>query len=133
MFKDVIYACDVIVAGFAKRSYTCNYKYLEIQFWNIQFNISQEWLEFPAHVSPQIYGYSKYFTVSTVHRIASWISHYFRCFFTGTANTTSTPVGWEDREWVRNHKVVGKGYMFTKKSQVTPLVPFSPQHVTQSS
>ena len=28
-----------------KGSYTCNYKYLEIKFWNIQFNISWEWLE----------------------------------------------------------------------------------------
>ena len=42
-----------------KGSYMCNYKYLEIQFWNIQFNISREWLELPARVSPQIYSYSK--------------------------------------------------------------------------
>ena len=42
-----------------KGSYTCNYKYLEIQFWNIQFNVSREWLEMPACISPQIYSCSK--------------------------------------------------------------------------
>ena len=28
---------DAYVTGFAKRSYMCNYKYSEIQFWNIQY------------------------------------------------------------------------------------------------
>ena len=30
------------VTEFTKESYTRNYKYLETQFWKIQFNISQE-------------------------------------------------------------------------------------------
>ena len=47
-----MYICDWICK---KGSCTCNYKYLGIQFWNIEFNISWEWLELPACVSPQIY------------------------------------------------------------------------------
>ena len=52
----MLFICDCICK---KGSYTHNYKYLEIQFWNIQFNISRESLELAARVSPQIYSYSK--------------------------------------------------------------------------
>ena len=52
--------CDIICHWICRKgSYTCNYKYLEMQFWNIQFNIPSEWLELPARVSPQIYSYSR--------------------------------------------------------------------------
>ena len=33
-------------------------------------------------------------------------------------NTTSTPIGWEDWGRARNYKVAGKGYIFTKNSQI---------------
>ena len=38
--------------------------------------------------------------------------------FTGVANTTSTPLGWEGGGQMRSHEVVGKGYVFSKNSQV---------------
>ena len=42
-------------------------------------------------------------------------------FFTGVANISSTPAGWEGGGWVGSHKVVGKAYIFTKTSQMTSI------------
>ena len=39
----------------------------------------------------------------------------------------------EDGGRAESHKVVKKCYVFTKNSQITPLVQFSPPHVAQSS
>ena len=39
-------------------------------------------------------------------------------FFTGVANNTSTLIGWGQ---ARSHKVAGKGYVFTKNSQMTSI------------
>ena len=100
-------------------SYTCNYNYLEIQFWNIKFNISWEWTKLLACLLHKSISYSRQFTVSTVHWIANWIACHFRYFLTGVANTTSTSIGWEGAGQTGSHKVAGKGYVLTKNSQMT--------------
>ena len=41
--------------------------------------------------------------------------------FTGVANTTSTPTGWEGGGWLISHEVAGKGYDFTKTSQMASI------------
>ena len=52
--------------------------------------------------------------MSAVHWIASWIACHIRyVVFTGIANTTSTPIGWEVGV------AASKGYIFTKSSQIT--------------
>ena len=52
--------------------------------------------------------------------------------FTGIANTTSTPTGWEGG-WVGNHEMVGKGYIFTKTVKWHRFVPFSHLHITHKA
>ena len=41
--------------------------------------------------------------------------------FTGVTNTISIPIGWEDGGWAGSHEVVGKGYLFTKSSQMASI------------
>ena len=43
----------------AKTVFTYNYKYLERQFWNIQFIISQECIKLLVHISPSLYSHSQ--------------------------------------------------------------------------
>ena len=119
--------CDWICK---KESYTHNFKYLEIYFWNIQFNISREWLELSACVSSQIYSYSRQFTVSVVHWIASWIAQHLE-FFTDVANTTSNLIGWEGGQGAIKWRA--KVTSSLKTAKWLPLLLFSPPHVTQSS
>ena len=45
----------------------------------------------------------------------------FQIVFTGVANTTSTPIGWEGGQWAGIHKVAGKGYVFTKNREMTSI------------
>ena len=52
---------------------------------------------------------------------ASWISTILDSFFTGLANTSSTPTGWEGGVWVGSDEVAGKGYVFTKTSQMATI------------
>ena len=42
-------------------------------------------------------------------------------FFTGVANISSTPAGWEGGGWVGSHEVAGKGYVFTKTNQMASI------------
>ena len=42
-------------------------------------------------------------------------------------------MGWEGGGWAGSYEVEGKDYVFTKNSQMTSMVPFSPPHVTQLS
>ena len=42
-------------------------------------------------------------------------------FFTGIANTSCTPTGWEGGGWEGSHEVAGKGYVFTKTSQMASI------------
>ena len=43
----------------------------------------------------------------------------FQIVFTGVANITSTPIWWEGVGQAGSHEVVGKGYVFSKNSQIT--------------
>ena len=45
----------------------------------------------------------------------------FQIVFTGVANTSSTPIGWEGGRRAGSHKVAGKGYVFTKTSQMVSI------------
>ena len=67
--------CDWICK---KASHTCNYKYLEISIWNIQFVISRECTEQFVCISPLIYSNPRPFTGWTLQWIASWNAHHFR-------------------------------------------------------
>ena len=46
---------------------------------------------------------------------------YWRRFFTSIANITSTLTGWEGVRWAHSHQVAGKGYVFTKISQMATI------------
>ena len=54
----------------------------------------------------------------TIEWIAIWITHQF---FTGVANTISTPIGWEGVRWVGSHKVDSKGLVNSENSQMTSI------------
>ena len=45
----------------------------------------------------------------------------YQIVFTGVANTSSTPIAWECEGQVGSHKVAGKGYIFTKNSQMSSI------------
>ena len=79
----------------------CNYKFLEIWFWCIQFNISREWRQLFSHISPLLSSYSRYIVVSTVHWKANWIVCYFSLCH-DLINATSASTGAEG-----SHKVAG--------------------------
>ena len=42
-------------------------------------------------------------------------------FFAGVANATSTPIVWEGGGQAGSQEVMGKGYVFTKNSQMTSI------------
>ena len=74
-----------------------NYKYLETQFWNIQFNISQEYwsyLHVFLHKSIAIQSNSLYLLYTGE---LPGFPTILDSFFTGVANTSSIPTGWEGR------------------------------------
>jgi len=54
------------------------YKYIEIQFWNIKYNISWECKELLVCLSPLIYSYTMAFSWPTLQRTASWNVCHFR-------------------------------------------------------
>ena len=60
--------CDWICK---KGSYTCNYKYIDIHFQNIQFIISQECTELLVCISILIYSHPRLFSGWTLEWIAS--------------------------------------------------------------
>ena len=61
-----------------KVSYTRNYKYLEIRFWNIQFIISQECTEQLVCISPLIYSHPSPFSGWTLQWIVSYSTAQFK-------------------------------------------------------
>ena len=71
-----------------------------------------------CHDSIAIYNLS-------IHQLlGEWLAEYpaiLDSFFTGVANISSTPTGWEGGGWVGSHKVAGKGYVFTKTSQMASI------------
>ena len=73
-----------------KGSYTCNYKCLEIHFWNIQFIISQECTELLVWISPLIYSHPRSFSGWMLQWIAGWNA----CLYIyHLVSTTSTSIG----------------------------------------
>ena len=77
------------MTGFAKGSYTHNYKYLEIPFWNIQFIIYQECTEQFVCISPLIYSNPRPFSGWTLQWKANWNAY---SSFHKVVNTTSSPI-----------------------------------------
>ena len=82
-----------------KGTYTCNYKYLEIEFWNIQFIISQECMEQLVCISTLIYSHPRPFSGWTLQWTASWNACHFASLFHKVVNTTSSPIGVKHGGW----------------------------------
>ena len=70
-----IHICDWI---WEKLASTHIYKYIDIQFWNIKYNISWECKELLVCLSLWIHSYTMSFSWSTLQRTASWIACHFR-------------------------------------------------------
>ena len=101
----------VIVTGYAKRGLThVNQKYY---FNSIYLKNDQSCLHVFLHKSIAIQGNS--LCLLYTGQLAE-IAYHFRQFFTGIASITSTPIGWGR---MGSHKVMGKGYIFNKNSQMT--------------
>ena len=86
------------------------------------------------HVSSQIYSYS---SNSLYLLFIGWLAELpaiLDRLFTGVANTTSTPIGWEGGGGQGAIKWWAKATFSLKQPNgIHALVPFSPPHITQSS
>ena len=71
-WKQVYLWLDLRKAGF----HIHIYKYVEIQFWNIKYNISWECKELLVCLSPLIHSYTM--SWPTLQKTASWIACHFR-------------------------------------------------------
>jgi len=73
------YVCDWI---WEKPASTHIYKYVEIQFWNIKYNISWEYKELLVCFSSLIHSYAMSFSWLTLQKATSWTACHFRTTIT---------------------------------------------------